>query len=869
MKKIVLSLIITIISFLWLYQGAFALDIVSGATKIQSWNWFLTPFGSGYVWNSGAGGNNVSIVLNWSEIFHESWYGNPLGWVFCSSNNFGIDSEYVFCQIFTWSYSYYHQSLIIDTRSGVVSRFYGRHWYTLPVLNPSGFFTSEDRVFINNDLVNIFNGTNILTYRVSTSWSTILYTYLQTVAKPSSNFNLNDWNISWNWYFPGAPIPLYLTGSGGYNFFAYQGTDWKSYKVREDFASGQDFPITSAGTGLVLPLGKFLYNDFILARQTAGSGSLYVQNADTATPSWEMSTNNILKSFNTFENPKAYFTNSSGSVVKWDMNCITSGYDSCTLNGGVFKCANSAGTLSPGGELCGGIVDVWPPPTCSDGIQNQDELGVDIGGVCTSNVQVCWTGTYQDDTKTVYTPLVYPSGLTPLGANDQYKLYDNGWFAGLQRQYNSIKFDGYIYSPSSNINWPDNFGTGSVNKLWTSGSGTIYGGTGFLTNVYSVPSITITSDDVGSFSGTFDYLIFSGSSLDTFQVDYVLKSQQGFLWNNTIDWHEDYHMGDIITFGGKSVISVTLRMKYGGVYNVDSIQIGKIGIGYTDVYQCAEFTQAEIDSAGWTGALMPDNMREQASGSGGVNTINSDDYKYTNPFVSWLVTKVTGLFDKLGLTQLKQFFSIYVPPSPNLTLDGVPKITLNSGKIDLSKTSVTLKPFDSSYATAIGSNVFGSGFTTNGCDGTCSVTTASYLANCFIAFFCMALYLGFWAMMFGILGAIPLFISYSITGVIALLFPATGTIENTSGNVFTLFAGVAWWSFMAKIMISVWVVYACFLPILLVAKQWIMVSISLVLVSFGAWDKFQFYTNWTITSILLGVPIFAMYYIMQKHGKVS
>jgi len=51
--------------------------------------------------------------------------------------------------------------------------------------------------------------------------------------------------------------------------------------VRDDFASGQDFPITSAGTGSVLPLGKFTYNDLILARQTAGSGSLYVNQADT------------------------------------------------------------------------------------------------------------------------------------------------------------------------------------------------------------------------------------------------------------------------------------------------------------------------------------------------------------------------------------------------------------------------------------------------------------------------------------------------------------------------------------------------------------------------------------------------------------
>jgi len=80
-------------------------------------------------------------------------------------------------------------------------------------------------------------------------------------------------------------------------------------------------PITSAGTGSVLPLGKFTYNDLILARQTAGSGSLYVQQADTATPQWETSTGYVLTSFNTFQNPVAYFTTSASTVVKWDMNC--------------------------------------------------------------------------------------------------------------------------------------------------------------------------------------------------------------------------------------------------------------------------------------------------------------------------------------------------------------------------------------------------------------------------------------------------------------------------------------------------------------------------------------------------------------------
>jgi hypothetical protein len=99
-------------------------------------------------------------------------------------------------------------------------------------------------------------------------------------------------------------------------------------------------------------------------------------------PLIELSTWDQLTRFNTFLNPKAYFINSSWSTISWDMNCMTTWYDSCILNSGVFKCANSVGTLSPWWELCGGTVYVWPPPSCTDGIKNQDETSIDFWWVC-------------------------------------------------------------------------------------------------------------------------------------------------------------------------------------------------------------------------------------------------------------------------------------------------------------------------------------------------------------------------------------------------------------------------------------------------------------------------------------------------------
>lgn len=234
----------------------------------------------------------------------------------------------------------------------------------------------------NSRTISYVDLSNTLTFK-TWNFSSFTGTTIQTIAKPSSPFAVMP-----------TTYPVYLDGLTGTKFFAYQGTDGKSYRVIDSFASGQDLPVTIAGTGSVVPMGKFYTNDVLFARQTAGSGSVYVEDWATATPFWETSTGYVLTKLNTFQNPIAYFNTSVGTIVKWDLNCKTAGYDSCVLNGGIFKCANSAGTLSPGGELCGGTVS--PPSTGGGG-----SLG-SPGTTFSNNGLVCTTISYPSFTSTPY-----------------------------------------------------------------------------------------------------------------------------------------------------------------------------------------------------------------------------------------------------------------------------------------------------------------------------------------------------------------------------------------------------------------------------------------------------------------------------------
>ena len=533
MKKIILYILL-VISAIFLEIGiykSFAFDIVSSPTELQKWQVFLTS--SSTVWSYfettfGSGRISwyfpMSVYLNGSVL-----YTFPTGWstvwnVFCDKHYFGLEKQYVYCQVLPnnpW-FSFYHQAIIIDTKNWVLWKFYqvNNPWYTSHPLGGNWFTFSDDRWFFSdNNHIYRYNWTNIFDYTISTVSWIITYTLIQTIAKPSWSFDINRRIVS-SQYTDIPPVPVYLSWLSWTHFFAYQGTDNKSYKVIDTFASGQDLPITSAGTGSVLPLGKFTYNDLILARQTAGSGSLYVQQADTATPQWETSTGYVLTSFNTFQNPVAYFTTSASTVVKWDMNCDYPWYDSCTLNGGVYKCTNSAGTLSPGGELCGGTVWTWPPPTCSDGIKNQNETMIDIGGVCGAN---CYDGIQNQDEVDVDfggvcgSPSFSFSGFTCATQTriSQPTVWSGGYNFG---QYPTVSED-----HSSDTSWTFDFYSGSTHEDYFEAYGIASGSlvySGSLKSLYAdVKSTIIMGEPTGQFKMNID--IFSYVNTTQRKISYI------------------------------------------------------------------------------------------------------------------------------------------------------------------------------------------------------------------------------------------------------------------------------------------------------------------------------------------------------------
>ena len=511
--------ILGIIAIIFISVGvskSFAFDIVSSPTTIQNWTYWKTQYWSGYF-----SIENITFIRDTLKIKTSTGLVlNSVSWPVVNSmgSDYGIPHPYdATYQNSSWYKIYNDRYIIIEINSwGPNSNFRKKSIFFFDTLNNSiivlysclsdGATTCSSSiiwskivqfefpsVFVSSSYIHISNWTNTYFYSFSG-------TLIQTISDPSVSF----------WKKPVA-FPVYLDWLSWTHFFAYQGTDNKSYKVIDTFASGQDLPITSAGTGSVLPLGKFYTNDLLLARQTAGSGSLYIGNWATATPSWETSTGYVLTSFNTFQNPIAYFTASGGTIVKWDMNCDYPWYDSCTLNGGVFKCTNSAGTLSPWWEVCWGTVIAG---TCSDGIKNGDETAIDYGGSCGTN-QTCWnetlytltekvyyTGAYDTQTIEMYwTGAMIGSGdyledITPPTSwtgyaleQTQYKLHGayitsaSGTFRGLWSNNFTLTVPGWLQSPSqytsfvwssflevASLEQPDYItivGTGGTGNQWT------------------------------------------------------------------------------------------------------------------------------------------------------------------------------------------------------------------------------------------------------------------------------------------------------------------------------------------------------------------------------------------------------------------
>lgn len=343
------------------FSRANAFDIVSSPTPIQKWynsiyderatvN-FESSFWSWYLANQ----HPMSVYFNWSNIYtFPAWWNVVAAW-YCDPFRFWAYKEYVYCQLLT-NLDGYHQGIIIDTKNSIVSPFYSLGW---PYPGLGGWFQiNDDRVFISDRHIFVFNGTNILQYSISTqSWS-ISYELIQTIPKPSPGFNIKS--VA-NWFLGILPLPVYLSWHNDTKFFAYQWTDNNPYKVLDTFESGSDLPITTQWEYTAVPIGKFYNNDIILARQWSSHGSLYVWDAASATPLVELSNDYTLSLLNTFSNPVAYFTASGWTVVKWDLNCIYPWYNSCRESGGSFKCTNTSWTLSPWWETCGGVLSPTTP----------------------------------------------------------------------------------------------------------------------------------------------------------------------------------------------------------------------------------------------------------------------------------------------------------------------------------------------------------------------------------------------------------------------------------------------------------------------------------------------------------------------------
>lgn len=367
-------LILFIFVFLSFYEGAFAIDIVSSPTLEEKgfpiWYTIESVFDYAQPWSASTTFYHYKFNLNFNSQFLLTFWTTIIA-----------GSYYPWLPDFS---SFYNSCKILKL-SDFVDIFNCNSSYFIINKNNNSFFNIISPPFINGNQIVLKNGSNLDFYNLDTNTMT-LGTPIQTIPIPSPYFGVMA-----------GTIPIHYNLSTGWAF-VYQGTDWVSYKVLDSFAYWSDLPVDSV-SGNVRPLGSFLWDDAIFARQTAWSGSLYIWNLSTATPQIELNPDYILSSFNTFQNPIAYFTTSENTIVKWDMNCITPWYDSCRLNGGVFKCTDNSGILSPWGELCGGIVsppsEPTPPwtSTCSDWIKNQDETGIDFWGVCN-----CYQKSYMSTT---------------------------------------------------------------------------------------------------------------------------------------------------------------------------------------------------------------------------------------------------------------------------------------------------------------------------------------------------------------------------------------------------------------------------------------------------------------------------------------
>lgn len=394
------SIVALLLIFLWFQtKTAHAFDIVSSPTASQSLLWAQGLYvASGDMLFSAYRPKityNGTTVLYWPDLGFQSNLQDRLKITPLTSN---IDLVELFLQ-------YYEPS----------AKYTVKLIFNKSTLHATQIWYISTPCFIGGGIVSCISGSNINQYYVTDFTGSTFPTPIQTIPKPDSWFATT-----------GYQMPVYYSFGSGHAFL-YQGTDGKAYRVIDTFQAGGSIIASSSETWTIVPLGNLIANDAIFARQTTGSGSKFYPNLAlwASGSTLELSTNYTLDTLTTFQNPVAYFRESGGSIVKWDMNCQTPGYDSCRLSSGVFKCTDWSGALSPGGETCGGTVTAPSAPSCHDGIQNQDEIGIDYGGVCNNLRSTgCFPKTYNLFSSNPYAFQTLTGGTTAVSNSGEIS-YDN------------------------------------------------------------------------------------------------------------------------------------------------------------------------------------------------------------------------------------------------------------------------------------------------------------------------------------------------------------------------------------------------------------------------------------------------------------
>ena len=534
--------------------------------------------------------------------------------------------------------------------------------------------------------------------------------------------------------------------------------------------------------------------------------------------------------------------------------------------------------------------------SCDDWIQNQDETSVDFWWVCWSTTQVCYTGVTNTGSIThsnqwtwpVYTNIFSTWWIFHIiwwTADMYYEWSWSSFFSPKQffnQKYNNVSITWtwwvwtlgfplfYLidtdtisqdlwFSPKLRIYTDNNWFTGNVYTSWTTiewpwvpAVGSNYFSSfkvnwiesaGYATNFTYCYYPLMQDFDWNEY--TWNQVCNNNSNLINTWIDLPYFTKQVtiyFDWNKTylLDWYSDTYDTVFMSYWTK---------------NFDYTQICHT---YSD-----EFL-SWATSLAWDVKNVWEAMQKIAQQKAVENK-----YKFSNPLLDWFINSVNDFANSIWLWDIVSFLSIYVPSSPVLNID-IPKITLSSWKVNLTQINVVLKPIT---ATGWLTSPLGTWFSSSDCSwNSCKILWwTNYKMSTILWIVSMVIYLVFFLWMISIIFMWFHFISWASQNIIESLFWWSWSIENVSWNIFSFFSWVAWWLYLAKMMITISTILVFIIPLVNVAKQWLLVWLSMVLMSFAGstgWENFQLYTNFFINSVLVWVIIYWLYFVLTKFWKL-